>query len=145
MDNYIVTNDIGSPDCFEVEYYKNEHSTSVFHISDIRVSEKYGEEYVTAICHESESEITLKIDRIKHITPHWIKIIDENMVAPKSGLFVFACLGDMHIVYETIILNKGDSLIEYFTGDDAPTSGCCPLKPVAFHYISFPLESFCLF
>jgi len=145
MDNNCITVYIGSPDCFEVEYCKKDLSTSILHISDIKISEKYGEEYISAFCHESESEITLKISRINHISPHWVVIMEEGMLVPKDGLYVFACLGDMHIEHVMFMMSKGQYINEYFNGEDAPSSGFCPLLPVAYHYVCPSAESFCLF
>ena len=133
-----ITQYIGSSDCFEIDYCKDDASMSILHISDIQPSQKYGNDYVTAICHESSSEITLKVSRIKHITKHWITIEDKNMEVPYSGFYAFICYGDNHLVYEMHRLSRGDSICKYFTGEYAHANGWVDVEPFAYHYVSLP-------
>lgn len=58
-------------------------------------------------------------------------------IAPKSGIYVFACQGDNHIVYEMYMLKKGERLYKYFEEDYAHSDGWLGVRPVAYHYAEY--------
>ena len=119
----------------EVEYSKTESFATILHINDIKISEKYGNDYISAYCYESFDIITLKINRIRRIQQQWTKIENESMLVPRRGLYVFTCLGDNHLVYEVYMMEKGELLWKYFSGEFTHMNGWMEVQPIAFHYV----------
>ena len=51
----------------EIEYTKNDGTSSVRKLSDLSYSDDYGDSYISAFCHLRQEERTFKISRIKSI------------------------------------------------------------------------------
>ena len=61
---------------------------------------------------------------------------EDNDIALKSGIYVFACAGDNHILFEVHRLEKGEKLWKYFEGDFEHYNGWAVVIPKAYHYIT---------
>lgn len=66
---------------------------------------------------------------------HWFKFEDDD-IALKSGIYVFSCAGDNHILFEIHRLEKGERLWKYFEGDFEHCNGWAVVIPEAYHYLS---------
>lgn len=63
----------------------------------------------------------------------WVKIEDENVIAPKSGLYLFNCLGDNHTFMELHELIEGEKLFKYY--QDHHFDGWAVVKPIEYHFV----------
>jgi hypothetical protein len=63
----------------------------------------------------------------------WVKIEDENINAPKSGSYLFNCLGDNHTFVELHELKEGDKLCKYYL--DHHFDGWTVVIPIEYHYV----------
>ncbi len=117
-----------------------ERSTLV--IRKFRITKEKGTEYLEGYYFNSIKLYRFRIDGIKRVRQIWIKILDSDALAPKSGLYVFVCEGDMHRLYELHRLQQGEKLCKYFQDDFAHCSGCVTVEPTSYHFIdSYPDES----
>ncbi len=130
-----ILNYIGTIEFVEIEYCKMGSSSTILHINDIKFSEKYGRDFISAYCYESLEIITLTISRIQRILHSWTRIVNKTMLAPKRGLYVFTCLGDNHLVYEVYMMEKDEPLWKYFSDDFSHMNGYFTVEPIAYHYI----------
>ena len=71
---------------------------------------------------------------IKDIKSLWIKTT-LNDIVPKSGIYVFACAGDNHILFEIYKLERGERLQKHFEGDFEHCNGWIAVIPEAYHYL----------
>lgn len=62
----------------------------------------------------------------------WCEIMDKGDVAPVDGLYIIACRGDMHEVYEVYRLTKGDRFWSYYEGDNVHYNGWAAVDCVAY-------------
>lgn len=65
----------------------------------------------------------------------WTEIYDSDMIAPKTGLYVFACRCDNHVTLELYRLNEKEKLWKYFTEEFVHFDGYIRVIPLAYHYI----------
>ena len=65
----------------------------------------------------------------------WFKF-EDNDIALKSGIYVFACAGDNHILFEVHRLEKGEKLWKYFESDFEHYNGWAVVLPEAYHYLT---------
>ena len=65
----------------------------------------------------------------------WCEILSDTAVAPYDGLYVFACRGDMHLVFEMYMLHEGERLWKYFENEHIHYDGWVDVDPLAFHCI----------
>lgn len=56
-------------------------------------------------------------------------------IAPENGLYVFACAGDNHILFEIHRLEKGEKLWKYYEGDFEHCNGWAIVIPEAYYYL----------
>ena len=62
----------------------------------------------------------------------WKKITKDDIV-PKNGLYIFACTGDNHILFEIHRLEKGERLWKHFEGEFEHSNGWAVVIPEAYH------------
>ncbi len=63
---------------------------------------------------------------------HWQLILEPNMKAQKSGVYLFAIRNDNHISYECRKLNEGES---FYSAVDAPSTNPSDwYVPIAYHF-----------
>ena len=120
---------------FEVEYQKPDGSHVTRHLSDISFSEKYGDRCIDAYCHESGSYLTFRNDRIIGIRQIWVNIYGKDGVAHQDGVYIFACRGDNHLVFEIYELKEGDRLWNFFSDGYVHRDGFFEVEPISFHYV----------
>ena len=65
---------------------------------------------------------------------HWFKFENDD-IALKSGIYVFACAGDNHILFEIHRLEKGERLWKFFEGDFEHYNGWAMIIPEAYYYL----------
>lgn len=120
--------------CVKIWYCKDAELLP-YNLYDLDYSDKYGNGYVQAYCNPYHDKLfTFKIDRIKNIKPIWIETT-FNDVVPTSGIYVFACRGDNHILFEIHRLEKGERLWIPFEGDFEHYNGWTVVIPVAYYYL----------
>lgn len=64
----------------------------------------------------------------------WKRFLNDD-IAPKNGLYVFACAGDNHILFEIYRLEKGERLWKHFEDDFEHNNGWTVVIPEAYHYL----------
>lgn len=64
----------------------------------------------------------------------WFKFENDD-IALKSGIYVFACAGDNHILFEIHRLEKGERLWKFFEGDFEHYNGWAMVIPEAYYYL----------
>lgn len=102
---------------------------------DLNYSDKYGNGYVQAYCNPYHDKLfTFKIDKIKDKKSLWIKTTFNNVV-PTSGIYVFACAGDNHILFEIHRLERGERLWKCFESDFEHYNGWAMVIPEAYYYL----------
>ena len=69
-----------------------------------------------------------------NIKSSWIKF-ESNDIALKNGLYVFACTGDNHILFEIHRLEKGERLWKFFEGEFEHYNGWAMVIPEAYYYL----------
>lgn len=123
----------------EIDYVNQTGEHTILHISDIE-NKKDGN--ILAYCVESQSDQTIKIKNIHRIKWVWKFIFDQEDVAQRKGLYVFACRGDNHLEFEPYLLEEGERFGKFFEGKYAHGSLLMPNEPIAFHYIEpYSVES----
>lgn len=121
-------------DSVMIQYCKDEELLP-YVLYDLNYSDKYGKRYVQAYCNQYRDQLfTFKIDRIKDIKPIWVKA-KSNDVVSISGIYVFACAGDNHILFEIHRLEKGEKLWKYFEGEFEHCNDWVEVSPVAYYYL----------
>lgn len=65
---------------------------------------------------------------------NWVKVT-QNDVAHNNGIYVFACAGDNHILFEIYCLEKGERLWKHFEGGFEHCNGWAVVIPEAYHYL----------
>lgn len=69
----------------------------------------------------------------------WVKV-EENQKVPKTGIYIFLCKGDNHLLYEVYELIAGTDLLWHFQGDRSHTDAWSFVKPLYYYYIPNPLQ-----
>lgn len=64
----------------------------------------------------------------------WNKFANDD-IAPKNGLYVFACTGDNHILFKIYRLKTGERLWKHFEGEFEHCNGSAIVTPEAYHYL----------
>ena len=82
---------------YEIVYRKDDEER-VWHISNIELHKDYDGKVVTAFCHELEKDLNYSISKIVSARRYWIDIIEEDDVAPQSGIYLFTFRGDNHLI-----------------------------------------------
>ena len=95
----------------EILYTNSVGINKVFHIRSIKFSSKYGNDYIVAFCDEACKELTFKIEQIKRANIIWNMVHSKNMKAPEDGMYLMACRGDMHLIYELYYYSKGSPFL----------------------------------
>ena len=62
--------------------------------------------------------------------------MEDNEIALRSGIYVFACARDNHILFEVHRLEKRENLWNYFEGNFEHYNGWAVVIPEAYHYIT---------
>ncbi len=108
----------------------------IWRLSDIidwfreKREEKY---YAWAIKHMDE----LPFEPTAINAGEWIKV-EDNPKVPKSGIYIFLCAGDNHLLYEIHTLRKGIDLLWNFQGERSHTDAWALVKPLYYYYIPNP-------
>ena len=127
---------------YEIVYRKDDDER-IWHISNIEVHKDYEGNVITAYCHELERDINFSISKIVSAKRYWIDILDDNDVAPQSGIYLFVCRGDNHLITELYRLDKGERLYKYFEGEYDHSDGWFEVIPLAYHFVcGYKPESF---
>ncbi len=91
--------------------------------------EKY---YAWAIKHIDELPIEPTIVN----AGQWVKI-EDSFEAPASGVYLFLCRGDNHLLYEVHELLEGADILYNFTEEKEHGDGWFTVKPLYYYYIPF--------
>ena len=126
---------IESQGVYEIVYRK-ENEERIWHISSIEISKDSGDNCITAFCHEIEQYLNFSIMKILSVQKYWIDIFDKNDLAPESGVYLFTCRGDNHLITELHSLEKGEPLYKFFEGDYSHSNGWFTVIPLAYHRVS---------
>ena len=127
---------------YEIVYRKDDDER-IWHISNIEVHKDYEGNVITAYCHELERDINFSISKIVSAKRYWIDILDDNDVAPQSGIYLFVCRGDNHLITELYRLDQGERLYKYFEGEYDHSDGWFEVIPLAYHFVcDYKPESF---
>lgn len=65
----------------------------------------------------------------------WKEILDVNDIVPEDGIYVIACRGDMHLIFEIYNLKKGDRFWDLYEGENSHCNGWAIVDCLAYHYI----------
>lgn len=98
---------------YEIVYRKDDEER-VWHISNIELHKDYDGKVVTAFCQELEKDLNYSISKIVSARRYWIDIIEEDEVAPQSGIYLFTCRGDNHLITELYHLDQGERFYKFF-------------------------------
>lgn len=128
---------IESHSVVEIEYLKANGETCLRNITDVCISDEYGDNYIDAYCEEKHHRLTFKIERIVSIKPLWIHITNKDEMAPQDGLYIFECWGDNHLELEMYRMSKGKIFCKCFSDEFEHMSGWVSVEPRAYHYIGF--------
>lgn len=112
--------------------YKKEQEERTWHISDI---EKHDNNCIRAYCHEIRKDLVFSIRKIVSVNRYWIDILYEEEKAPISGIYLFVCRGDNHLIAELYRLEQGEKLYKYFEGEYHHMNGWFEVIPLAYHYV----------
>lgn len=120
---------------YEIVYRKDDEER-VWYISNIDLHKDYDGKVVTAFCHELEKDLNYSISKIVSARRYWIDIIEEDDVAPQSGIYLFTCRGDNHLITELYHLDQGERFYKYFEGEYGHMNGWFEVIPLAYHLVS---------
>lgn len=126
---------IGFQGVYEIDYQKD-NIVRTWHISDMELIKGYGGKVIAAFCHESGRKLNFKISKIVSAKRYWIDIFEEEETAPQSGLYLFTCSGDNHLITELYHLNQGERFYKYFEGEYSHMNGWFEVIPLAYHCVS---------
>lgn len=118
-----------------IEYSKDGVTIKPYQLTKLSYSEKYGKNCICGTPIDSDTELTFRVDRIKNVELHWNDFFGSNTVAPETGLFLMACRGDNHLVFELMKYKKGDRFWELYEGANEHYNGWFEVDPLAYHYI----------
>lgn len=65
----------------------------------------------------------------------WTHIFSENLKCEADGIYVIACRGDQHLIFELFKLEKNSRFWDQYTGNNAHCQGWYPIDPLAYHYL----------
>ncbi len=119
---------------YEIVYRKDDDER-IWHISNIELHKDYEGNVITAYCHELEKDINYSISKIVSAKRYWIDILEEIDVAPQSGIYLFICRGDNHLITELYYLDQGEKLYKYFEGEYGQSNGWFEGIPLAYHFV----------
>lgn len=122
----------------EIDYENQMGKRSLLHISCL---EKKKDGNILAFCKESQSNLTLIAERIHILKWIWKNIYSQEDVTPRKGIYIFACRGDNHLVFECYQMEKGELLWKYFIGEYAHCDGWLDVEPLSYHVIDNYSES----
>ena len=116
-----------------ISYSKDGGSTSVFHLTDVKYSEKYGKNYITGL--NGEVKLTFKIERIISIEAGWVDIFDRDICSIYDGLYLIAFNGPWFLEYELVICEEGDKILYGRKENGIGIYDYSPDNSLAYHYI----------
>ncbi|MBO6033514.1 MAG: hypothetical protein J6Q22_19035 [Prevotella sp.] len=119
---------------YEIVYKKMEEERT-WHISNIELSKEHGDNCISAFCHEVDKDLLFSIKKILSAKRYWIDILDEEEQAPQSGVYLFICRGDNHLITELYRLEQGDKLYKFFEGEYHHMNGWFNVMPLAYHFV----------
>lgn len=67
-----------------------------------------------------------------NVNKSWCFILDVYDTAPDDGVYVMACRGDNHIIYEFYCLSKGDRFWDKYEGENAHSNGWLDVDCLAY-------------
>ena len=66
----------------------------------------------------------------------WVKI-EGCQKAPKTGIYLFICAGDNHLLYEMHELRRGMDIKYCYQDNRSHIDGCALVKPLYYYYIPY--------
>lgn len=121
----------------EIVYSKDGRETKVLNLKSVTYSSKYGENFISAYCNESQSELTFRIDKILHADIEWVDVFPHNSCALQDGLYLTSCRSDMHLEFELRKYRKGENLLDTYTNENGIESCYSQENVLAYHYIPY--------
>ena len=100
-------------------------------------SPKYGKGYVVGYCHEYDSELTFRIDRITDADIDWVDVFPPEFRVKQNGLYLVACRNDMHLEFELRKYNNGGDIIAFYQYENGLDSSHYQDDILAYHYIPY--------
>lgn len=89
--------------------------------------------------------VLLHKDELPFLTPNVINAgnwheVTEETVAELSGIYLFLCRGDNHLLYEVYEVPKGFYLMSNFISNYEHSDGWTVIKPLYYYYVK-PLKN----
>jgi hypothetical protein len=94
---------------------------------------------------QQEVDLKTKIERYSNFELYlseltWIKVEYADVLAPKTGFYLFKCLADNHTYYDLQCLHKGERLCEFFLNHPYKRD----VKPIEYYYVEESDKQFVL-
>lgn len=137
--------------CLDMNYTNLSGNQNRHIISDLKLDKKY--KSFTAYSFQYKEVLNFKIERIKDIkilsiensplltlgtgTNAWTHIFSINAKAPQSGIYVIACRGDNHLIFEFYHIKKDECFWSFFTGENEHCNSWSVVDPLAFHFVPY--------
>lgn len=67
----------------------------------------------------------------------WTYIFSNDIKSDEDGLYLIACRGDNHLVFELLNLKKNTCFWDFYSGENTHYDGWFIVEPLAFHKIPF--------
>lgn len=114
--------------------YEIKYGRYIIHIGVIKWSD-FHPGCIWCYCNEWRIYITLNYKKIESCKQYWVETWDNKELAQRTGLHLFACRGDNHLITEIYWLNEGDPLWKYFQKEFAHSNGRERVIPLAYHCV----------
>ena len=102
--------------------YEIKYGRYIIHIGVIKWSEIHSD-CIWCYCNEWGIYITLNYKKIESCKQYWVETWDNKELAQRTGLHLFACKGDNHLITEIYWLNEGEPLWKYFEKEFGHSNG----------------------
>ena len=133
----LIDKAIKSDSSVTITYSKDGEVPKEFRLIRPSYSPKYGKGYVVGYCHEYDSELTFRIDRIIDADIDWVDVFPPEYRVKQDGLYLVACRSDVHLEYELRKYNKGEDIIGFYKKEDGIESSHYQDDILAYHYIPY--------
>jgi hypothetical protein len=122
--------------------YEIKYGRYIIHIGVIKWSEIHSD-CIWCYCNEWGIYITLNYKKIETCKQYWTETWDNKELAQQTGLHLFACRGDNHLITEIYWFNEGEPLWKYFEKEFGHSNGWMGVIPLAYHCVDkyLPNES----
>lgn len=114
--------------------YEIKYGRYIIHIGVIKWSD-FHPGCIWCYCNEWGIYITLNCKKIETCKQYWTETWDNKELAQRTGLHLFACRGDNHLITEIYWLNEGEPLWKYFEKEFAHSNGRKGVIPLAYHCV----------